>query len=367
MATGDKHSARVYLSTSYAILGIIMAVACIVFLGVNRFLDWSEILKVDHSKAAELQKVMAIIFGAFCMQLVVKLISSMLLAVHQAAAAGAINTICSILTLIAVYVLSRTTMGSLLYLAIAVSVINIIVPLVLSLWYYNTRYKEYAPSLKYVNFKYARKLMDVGVMFFLFQSTALIVVATDNFIITRLYGPDQVPPYNTALKYFSPITVGFSIISTPLWSAYTEAYAQHDMAWIRRITNKMIRIWFLVLLALIPMILLSDFAYPLWVGDTIKVPTILSACVGLYVLLSSWNQIFGNFINGIGKMRVAFYLTIITAIVNIPLCIFLAKYCNLGVTGVILASCISLLPDIIVLPIQYYKIIHNKASGVWNK
>ncbi|MBS1636804.1 MAG: MATE family efflux transporter [Bacteroidetes bacterium] len=367
VAGGDKQSARVYLSTSYAMLGAIMTLACIAFLAVNMFLDWSSILNVPAEKKDELRKVMAVIFGSFCMQLVVKLVSSMLLAVQRAAVAGAINTVCSILSLAAVYILTKTTMGSLLYLALAVGIINIVVPLAVSFWFYGVYYKEYAPAWKYVNFSYARKLMDVGVMFFLFQSTALIVVATDNLIISRLYGAEEVTPYNIALKYFTPVTVAFSIISTPLWSAYTEAYAQHDMAWIRRITTKMMKIWVLVFLAVIPMIFLAGFVYRIWVGKDIQIPLALSASMGLYVLLSSWNQIFGNFINGVGKMRVAFYLTIITAIVNIPLCIILAKYCHMGVTGIILASCISLVPDIIVIPIQYYKIIHNKAGGIWNK
>jgi len=51
-------------------------------------------------------------------------------------------------------------------------------------------------------------------------------------------GAESVTPYNIALKYLSPITVGFSLISAPLWSAYTEAHALNDMDWIKRITKK---------------------------------------------------------------------------------------------------------------------------------
>jgi len=367
IAGGDKKSARIYLSTSYALLTIIMASACMLFFIVNQFLDWSAILNVSADKTLELGKVAAIIFGFFCMQLVVKLISSVLLADQKAAFAAALNTICSILSLITVYVLTKTTSSSLLYMALAIGLINVIVPLVASFWFFATFYKEYAPSLKYVNFKYAKGLMNVGAMFFLFQSTALIVVATDNIIISQLFGPAEVTPYNIALKYFTPIIVIFNILSTPLWSAYTEAFAHKDMDWIKRITGKMIRVWFLLFIAVIPMLFFAEFVYELWVGKEIKIPFILTAFMAVYVMLSSWNQIFGNFINGIGKLRLAFYLTIFTAIVNIPLCIFLAKYAGFGVSGIIAASCLSLIPDIIFIPIQYYKIVKNKATGIWNK
>ena len=369
VAAGDKRSARIYLSTSYFLLGLIMLTACVVFLIVNQFLDWPSILNVSSDKTLELGKVAAIIFGFFCMQLVVKLISSVLLADQKAAFAAALNTISSLLSLLTVFILTKASVGpgSLVNMALAVGLINVLVPLVASLWFFATFYKDYRPSFKFVNFKYTKGLMNVGAMFFLFQSTALIVVATDNIIISQLFGPADVTPYNIALKYFTPVLIVFNILSTPLWSAYTEAYAHKDMDWIRRITGKMIKVWFLLFLAVIPMLFFAELAYELWVGKEIKIPFILTVFMAVYVMLSSWNQIFGNFINGIGKLRLAFYLTIVTAIINIPLCILLAKYTSLGVAGIIAASSLSLIPDIIFLPIQYYKIVKNKAHGIWNK
>lgn len=368
LATGDKTSARIYLSTTYAMLGIIMTLTCILFFFINRYLNWAQIINVPLEKAGELSKVAMIIFGFFCMQLVIKLISSVLLADHKTAIAGAINTACSIISLIVVYILTKTTThGSLIYMALAIGIINLVVPLFVSFWFFKTFYKEYVPSFKMVDFKYAKNLMNVGVMFFLFQSTALIVVTTDNIIISQLYGPSEVTPYNIALKYFTPVTIIFNIISAPLWSAYTEAYAQNDMQWIKKITGKMLRFWILIFIGVIPMVLLSNFIYKIWIGESIHVSFGITVFMALFALLSTFNQIFGNFINGIGKLRLAFYLTIFTAIINIPLCIFLAKYAGLGSAGIILASSISLLPDLIFIPIQYWKIINQKATGIWNK
>lgn len=368
IANNDKHGAKIYVSTAYAMLSIIMGATCVLFLLVNQYLDWPQILNVDPSKIFELRKVMAVLFGFFCMQLVIKLISSILLADQRTALAGAINTIASVISLLVVYILTKTTTESLLYLAISIGLINILVPIVVSIWFYKTHYKDYVPSIKHIDFKYARNLMSVGIMFFLFQSTALIVVATDNIIISRLMGAESVTPYNIALKYLSPITVGFSLISAPLWSAYTEAHALNDIDWIKRITKKMIKIWFIVFLGTIPFVAISSYAYNLWVGREVVTPSLqLTICVAIYVLVSSWNQIFGNFINGVGKMRIGFYLAIITALINIPLCIFFAKYLNWGLSGIIVASSVSLIPDLIFLPIQYYKIVNNKAKGIWNQ
>ena len=195
--------------------------------------------------------------------------------------------------------------------------------------------------------------MSVGFMFFLFQSTALIVVATDNIIISRLMGAESVTPYNIALKYLSPITIGFSLISAPLWSAYTEAHALKDFNWIKHITKKMIKIWMMIFLGTILLVSFSSYAYTFWIGIESIIPSFqLTVWMAVYVLISSWNQIFGNFINGVSKMKVGFYLAIVTAIINIPLCIFFSDYLKWGLSGIIIASSVSLIPDLIFLPIH---------------
>ena len=53
------------------------------------------------------------------------------------------------------------------------------------------------------------------------------------------------------------------------------------------------------------------------------------------------------------------WLLILGAVINIPLSIYLLEYLNLGSSGVILATNISLLPISIILPIQVYKIVKN--------
>lgn len=367
LAVNDMISARMYVSTAYAMLALIMLFASVVFLIVNNFLNWPDILNVSQEKFYELRKVTMVIFGFFCAQLVVKLISAVLFADQKSALAGALNTVCSILLLATTYILYRTGTGSLLKLSLATGIINLAVPFIAGIIFFRRSYKEFSPSLTYIKFASAKKLVNVGIMFFLFQSTALIVVATDNVIISHLFGPAEVTPYNIAFKYFTPVTLFFTLVSNPMWSAYTEAYTLGDMGWIKRITKKMLGVWTFLVVGVIPMVLLSKFAYEWWVGKDIHISYTLTAFMGLYVLLASLNQVFGNFINGTGKMKLGFYLTLFTAIINIPLCIFLADTLGMGISGIIAASCISLLPDIIFIPIQYYKIVNNKATGIWNK
>ena len=73
------------------------------------------------------------------------------------------------------------------------------------------------------------------------QIAAVVVFTTDNLIITQLFGPAQVAPYSIALKYFNIAQMGFSIIITPFWSAFTEAYTKNDYAWIKNNIKRLIK------------------------------------------------------------------------------------------------------------------------------
>jgi O-antigen/teichoic acid export membrane protein len=191
--------------------------------------------------------------------------------------------------------------------------------------------------------------------------------STDTFIIDQLYGPDEVVPYNIAYKYFSVITMGFAIITTPLWAAYTDAYHKNDFAWIKRTTRKLSLFWVVLVFIVFFMLLLCGIFYRMWIGDNIQVPFTLSLAMACWVLISSWTTIFGNFLNGVGKIRLSLYHSFAMILINIPLSVFLARNLHLGSAGVMISTCLCVLPQVFLHPIQYKKIISNKASGIWAK
>lgn len=363
IAKGEHEKAKIYVSTTYAILSIIIFVVLLVFVSINPFLNWSKILNAPSSMVDELRILALIIFVFFCLQFIMKLITTVLTANQQPAKASLFNLIGSLWSLMIIFILTKTTSGNLIYLGTAYSLTPIIVLTFSSLWFYSNKYKQYSPSLRFIKFSYAKDLMSIGLKFFIIQIAAVIFYETSNIIISQLFGPDQVTPYNIAYKYFSIIPMAFGIIIVPFWSAFTEAWSKKDTIWIRSIINKLKIFWaFLVAIALI-MFIFSTFIFRIWVGREIVVPVSLSAVIAFYVLINAWNGIYSNFLNGVGKIKLQLYIALTGSLLNIPLAILLGK--ELGIYGVVLATVfISLIPAII-LPVQYNKIINNKAHGNW--
>jgi len=145
------------------------------------------------------------------------------------------------------------------------------------------------------------------------------------------------------------------------------AYFKGDFHWIRDNVKKIQRFWFLIPLILGVMIMLADKFYAVWLGDKVIVPFSLTLSMALFVAMLTFNMIYVNFINGVGKMRLQMITSVITMVLNIPLCIFFVGYLKWGLAGVILASCFSLGYSILLRPMQYKRIINNSAHGIWGR
>jgi O-antigen/teichoic acid export membrane protein len=367
LGRNDRNLARIYVSTSYAVLFLIIGCIYTVFALVFPYVNWGQLLNTPEEMNDEISRLIFIVFSFFSLQFIIKHISMILKADQRSAISGGINTFASLLSLIIVYILAKTTHGSLLWLSIGVSAANIISPLIASAWFFSKDYRDLIPSFAFVKLKYARDLVGLGFMFFVMQFAALVLFSTDNFIIARLYGPEAVTPYNIAYKYFAMVTMFFAIITTPFWNAYTDAYQKNDFTWIKRITRKLTVFWcFLVAIVLI-MLVFSGMFYRFWVGEKVQIPFLLSCFMGLWVLIASWTSIFGNFLSGVGKIRLSLYHSVVMIVVNIPLSVFLAEYAGLGSAGVILGTCLCILPQVFLHPLQYRKIIEHKDTGIWGK
>ncbi|MFH1119583.1 MAG: oligosaccharide flippase family protein [Bacteroidota bacterium] len=367
LALGNRELARSYVSTTYFGLSLIFGLLWLIFMVVSFFLDWNLIFNAPPNESQNLHILVVYVFSLFLIRFVLKLLSVIIIADQRPAISNTFDPLSNVISLIVIYILTITTRGSLMYLGIAVTASPVIVLALASVYFFRRDYREYRPSFAFVRLNQLKELTGLGFRFFLIQIAVLVIFSTDNMIIAQELGPEQVTPYNIAFRYFNSVTMAFAIIMTPLWSAYTQAYTKNDIPWIRNITRKLTRFWLLILLTVILMIAISGPFYSVWVGDKVKIPFLITLFMGIFILISTWNNVYVYFINGTGKIRLQLYSSIIAAAVNIPVSIYFARDLKLGAAGVIIATCICLFPGTILAPVQYFKILNKTAGGIWLK
>ena len=366
-AKNEIEKLRYYVSTTYALLVIISSIFFVIFLIVNSFVNWERILNTKIILNEDLTILALFVFGAFSLQFVLKIIITILTAEQRPSIINLQGFLIKCLQVATILLLIAFTEGSLLILGAAFSMIPIVSLLGLTIYYFSKDYKYIRPKITYIDFSYLKDLMNVGIKFFIITVAAIVLFSTDNLIITQLYGPEQVTPYQIANKYFGITLMLFAIIVQPLWSAVTDAYHQDDFDWIKKSMKKMNKMWLFFSLGSLFMLIISPFFFKLWLGDKVEISFTLSFFWFIFVVIQSYNMIYTYFINGVGKLRVQLYITLFSITFNIPASIFLAKTLDMGVSGVIMATTISMLLSAVIKTIQYKKIINLTAEGVWNK
>jgi O-antigen/teichoic acid export membrane protein len=365
LAIGNLKLARIYVSTTYFMLLLISALLLVIFLIIHFFLDWTRLLNAPSNLAKEISVLVLIIFSMFSFQFVLQLINIVAAAKQNAIIPALIGFLGSLLSLIVIFVLSKTTAGSLVYVGIASASSPVIILLLFSIFLYKGAYRKIRPTLKFVQMHHLKDLMALGIKFFFIQIGLLFLYNTDNLIISHVLSPAAVTSFHIAFKYFSVITMICAIVMAPLWPAFTEANAKGDLIWIKHSVGRLLKFCTLMLVMGFFMLLLSDRAYRFWVGSQVEIPFTLSFVLFLFTVLNAYRTIFSFYFNGTGKIMLQLYLVVSSGLINIPLSIYLGKL--MGSTGVILATTILCALCAVVETIQYYKLINQQATGIWNK
>jgi O-antigen/teichoic acid export membrane protein len=247
-----------------------------------------------------------------------------------------------------------------------ISAIPVIVLILASIYFFNKDYKQYRPSLDAVNFKHSKVLISLGGKFFIIQIAGIVIFSTSNFIIAQVFGPAEVSVYNIAFKLFSIPIMVFSIVISPFWSAFTEAFQKQDYSWIKRIMRKLNLFSVLLSSGIIVLLMISKYIYRIWLGDVIQIPFILSLFMAIYAIIIVLLSPFTQFLNGISRLALGIRIVWLKALLFIPLAIILSKT-SLGISGIIAATCILNFTGLLLEPIQYKKIINRSAHGIWDK
>jgi O-antigen/teichoic acid export membrane protein len=338
------------ISAAYSVIGIIaMAILCLILI-LSYFLHWQDIFNTTEVQEPALRLAVQISAIFILLNFWFGLINSLLGALQKSSAITLNQTASSFLSLILVYILMQTTSGEIWKLAIAYGC-ALCAPNIISTLLLAYRYPKFRPKFC-LKIRHWKSLLSVGSQFLIIQLAVMIIFLTDKILITQIFGPQYVTQYEVIFKAFSVITLAYALISTPLWSAYTDAHHRMDYSWIVSMLRKQLFIYAGVIFATI---LLCFFISPIiriWIGEDFEISMSLVFAMAIFILISTWNNIFATLVNGIGRIKPQLYTAIFAMIINIPLAFLFTKYFNFGVSGVVIATCISLFSAAVILPLQ---------------
>jgi O-antigen/teichoic acid export membrane protein len=366
IAGGDTKLAKVYISTSYAWVGAIFLSLMVLFWAINPFPNWPGILGLSPDLASILQRTMLVVFSFFCLQFILNLIGNILFAHQEPALSNLITPLANVISLIIIYILTKTTTGDLFTVSVVFSAAPVVVLLLFNLLFLGWKYRPIAPGIRYIQFRHSKDLFGLGVQFFIIQIAFMVMYSSANIMLIRWFGPEMVTVYTVAYKYFTVALLINGIITATYWSAFTDAYVRQEFDWVRNTIRRMEKVTYLLMAAVILQTLLAGRLIHLWVHK-VEVPLDMQITLCIFTLISLISAPQHIFLNGTGKIRLQLYTAVYSIFMTIPFAWLFCRVFHLGPKGVIFAMICTSLPVTILYRIQYNKIMSRKATGIWVK
>lgn len=364
LSKGDFIKARSYFSTAMFILSGIAILIGFIAVPIVYLCDLNELFNTHSIDGHLLDNVLVVAVVFSLMQFVVKNIGMVYIAMQKYAVNDLITFVGNIASVIAVYVLTKTTEANLMYVVLAITGLPVMIFIIAAIPLLR-QYPQLTPSTKAIDVNTARKIVTKGLGFFIIQITScLVIFGSANVFISHYCGPDQVTVYNVSYKLFNVLIIGYTILISPLWNAYTDAATKGDYAWIRKIFRKSLLLWALSVVGGLVALALSGWFFNIWVGNSVQVPFAVSACILAYVCMFNFNNCVTYLINGLNKIRVQIITSVIVTLIYL-LAVFMIKG-EYGIIGISLSMVIAYMLMGSVHLYQCHLLANNKAKGIWN-
>jgi O-antigen/teichoic acid export membrane protein len=366
-AKSDRTGAASYFATAFwVLLGI---ATC---LGIVGWIIWPQIHWVsifhvqDPAVAYNTSRAVAAAFVVFLLALPTGLVSKVLGGYQELHAANLFATGGSALSFLVV--LAVVYFHGSLPVLVAGFAGSAVAANVVCLFWMCFSYKPWMkPRLKRVKPSLIGRIFRSGFQFFAVQLAVLIVFSSDNLIISHFLGPAQVTPYAVTWRLVSYIAAVQTLIFPALWPAYSEAFANRDLPWIRTTYSRVRRITIIVLTIGCSMTLLAGRnMIRLWAGSAAvpEMKLIWLMCAWIVIYAFATNQLCLMVATyRVGKQAIS---ALAAAVVNLLLSVLWVK--TMGPPGVVLATIVSYVVFIIVVQTwEVRKILHGDFSSGANK
>ncbi len=348
----DRELAREYVTSALVLLLAVGGTLALAGAIAYPFIPWTRLFNVKSLPvASEGSRALLVLFYWFVVNIPLAVITRVQSGLQKAYWSQIVSALGNILSLLGLFLVIAKH-GSLAWLVFA-STFGTILATILNGWLLFKKHPWLIPAWHAYRGYRAKRLLKLGILFFVLQVAAALGYTSDNIVIAQVLGAAAVATYAVPQKLFSFVSLIVSMGTTPLWPAYGEAMARGDAAWMRR------AFWVSLRAALafsIPISTVLALAGPwllrVMMGKSLHAPLSLLIVLGLWGIVVSASQPMGMLLNGAGVLKEQAIIATVASVSNLGLSIVLTR--RLGVIGVCLGSLVTQL--VIAFPAYFFLI-----------
>ncbi len=366
MKNEDSTEAKKYISSCYGFSLFIAFIIVVIALIVSCFINWNMIFNIskDIIDANTLSIALGILLMSIFLQLILRLITSILYALQKAFIPGFLNLSTNVIMLLYALIATKIGMnGNIIHMAIAYF-IAVNIPLVIAtIFVFFISNRELRPQIKYFEKKYAVSTLKIGGVFLWLQLMAMILNSTNSYFVTIFVSNAAVVDFNIYNKIFSLIGTFVTLISTPIWSATTKAQVEKNYKWLYELFKKFAFLSILAILADFSLVPILQIIFNIWLKEnTITVNYGIALLFALFGSMLIWSSTITCFVNGLGELKLQSIFLTLGAIIDIVATYFLSKELN-SFVAIVIANILAYAPYLIVQTIWLVKYLKKHVKN----
>lgn len=347
---------RSYISTGIGTMLLIGLVFLFVFHAGMQFVTMQKLFNTTLLSENELYQATYYTGFFIIVSFVLSIINQIYYAYQKAAMVGGIGITHSLIMLMVVYYLTLQPDHQLLYFVFAFGIAMISSRLTFIWWFFKKEYMV-IPRWRYFAISKVRSISKLGIRFFIIQICCIFGYTFNNFLITEFLGPECVRTFDILSKIISFSLVLQTLVTTPLWSAYTEAYVRRDYSWMRKAFWKSIYLTAGLIFSIVIGSFFMDPLIYLWMHIRLDYSSTLLCLIGLYYAEILICNALCMILNGIGDINVQLFAWIFAAVSVVPFTYFFSCVMGMGLEGIAFGMVLSMIWLDVVLPIKVWLLL----------
>lgn len=369
LSKNNRKKVKYIISSGIFVSGIVSFVLMIIGIIFLKLINLNSFLNIsgDIISNEALYISAGFVFIAIVSRFFLTTISAIFYALQKSSINDFLAFCVSVLQLLYVLVFKFNSMEeSLIYLSFSYMIFSNLPILIGGIVVFLSELKDCKPNLKYVKKEYIRSVLSIGSIFFICQILYMLIINTNEFLITNLFGPKYTTEYTFYYKITSLISMVINLAMTPIWSVITKAMTEKKWVWLNSLYSKIKKISLLVIVFEFLMIPFMQLVFNIWLGNNaINVDYFISFAFACFGSVFVYSSMLSTIVCGLAKMRLQTICYTIGVVVKFLLILIISNYTN-NWSIVVWSNAIILLPYCILQQIWLNQYFNNKIRGEKN-
>ncbi len=303
------------------------------------------------------------VFVSIMLRFMLTYVSSVFYALQKSAINNFLAFIVALLQLIFVLVFHFDNVeDALINLSIAYLLISNLPVIIAGIIIFHKRFKDCHICIGFVKRDRVDNIMGIGGVFFACQILYMLIMNTNEFFITKLYGAVNTTEYSFYYKVTSIVAMLVSLAMSPIWSIVTKALEEKNFQWLSKLYSKIKVAALCVVFLQFIIIPILQPVFDIWLGKNFisvnLVTAIAFSCFGSVFAVST---MLSAIVCGLARMKVQFISYLIGAILKLALILFLHSHCS-NWNLIVWSNVLVLFPYIVVQIIDLNNFFNNKNT-----